>query len=166
MKKQEEGKSHPPVQRKKRKPGAVEQEIVLKPIGLIRSPIASPDQAPRQGSESGISGQLVLDERYKDAMLGLEKGRKIVIVYWMHLADRDIQQVHPRHDSTLPLRGVFSLRSPQRPNPVSVSTVEITEIEGTVIDVVGLDAVDGTPLLDIKGVMKTQPERGIEGSGS
>jgi len=127
---------------------------VLKPIGVIRSPIASPDQAPRQGSESGISGKLVVDEQYRDALLGLEKGRRIVIVYWMHLADRDIQQVHPRHDLALPLRGVFSLRSPQRPNPLSVSTVEITGIEGTVIDVVGLDAVDGTPLLDIKGVMK------------
>ena len=83
-------------------------------------------------------------------MLGLEKGRKIVILYWMHLAERDILQVHPRHDLTRPLRGVFSTRSPQRPNPVSIETVEITGIEGTVIDVVGLDAVDGTPLLDIK----------------
>ena len=127
-------------------------EIVVKPIGVIRSPIAHPDQAPRHGSESGIGGKLVIDERYKDALLGLEKGSKIVILYWMHLAQRDILQVHPRRDYTRPLRGVFTTRSPQRPNPISLDTVEVTGIEGTVIDVIGLDAVDGTPLLDIKCV--------------
>jgi L-fuculose-phosphate aldolase len=141
-----------PLQRHKHKRAAATPEIVLKPIGVIRSPIADQKKAPQQGSESAVSGKLVVDEQYRDALLGLEKGRKIVIVYWMHLAERDILQVHPRRDLTRPLRGVFSTRSPQRPNPVSIDTVEITGIEGTVIEVVGLDAVDGTPLLDIKSV--------------
>jgi len=130
-----------------------ELEIVLKPIGIIRSPITEPDKAPRLGSESAVRGKLIVDERYMDALFGLEKGWKIVIVYWMHLAQRDILQVHPRGDRTRPLRGVFSTRSPQRPNPISLDTVEITGIEGDVIDVIGLDAVDGTPLLDIKCVV-------------
>ncbi len=125
-------------------------EIVLKPIGIIRTPISGPGKGPRQGSESAVSGKLIVDEQYRHALLGLEKGWKIVILYWMHLAERDILQVHPRGDRTRPLRGVFSTRSPQRPNPVSLDTVEITGIEGTVIDVIGLDAVDGTFLLDIK----------------
>ncbi len=124
----------------------------MKPIGIIRSPITDTDNAPRQGSESAVRGKLIVDEQYRDALLGLEKGCKIVILYWMHLAERDILQVHPRHDPTRPLRGVFTTRSPQRPNPISLDTVEVTGIEGAVIDVVGLDAVDGTPLLDIKCV--------------
>jgi len=125
-------------------------EIVLKPIGIIRSPITDPGKAPRQGSESAVSGKLIVDEQYKEALYGLEKGWKIVILYWMHLAERDVLKVHPRHDYSRPLRGVFTTRSPQRPNPISLETVEVTGIEGTVIDVIGLDAVDGTPLLDIK----------------
>jgi tRNA-Thr(GGU) m(6)t(6)A37 methyltransferase TsaA len=128
-------------------------EMVLKPIGIIRSPIAELDKAPRLGSESAVSGKLIVDEQYRDALLGLEKGSKIVILYWMHLAQRDILQVHPRGDRTRPLRGVFSTRSPQRPNPISLDTVEITGIDDTVIDVIGLDAVDGTPLIDIKCIV-------------
>ncbi len=127
-------------------------EIVLKPIGVIRSPISDPAEAPRQGSESTVRGKLVVEERYKEALFGLDKGRTIEILYWMHLAERDVFQVHPRHDLTRPKRGVFSTRSPERPNPISVGAVEIIGIEGTVIEVEGLDAVDGTPLLDIKCV--------------
>jgi L-fuculose-phosphate aldolase len=128
-------------------------EMVLKPIGIIRSPITERGEAPKQGSESAVKGKLIVEEQYRDALFGLEKGWKIVILYWMHLAQRDMLQVHPRGDRTRPLRGVFSTRSPERPNPISIDTVEITGIEGTVIYVTGLDAVDGTPLLDIKCVI-------------
>ncbi len=133
-------------------PEEAAREIVLRPIGVIRSQIADLDKAPRQGSTSTVRGKLVVDEKYRDAFLGLKEGQRIVILYWMHLAERDVLKVHPRHDLTRPLRGVFSTRSPQRPNPIAMDTVEITGIEGTVLDVVGLDAVDGTPLLDIKCV--------------
>lgn len=125
-------------------------EIVLKPIGVIRSPISDPGTGPRLGSESSVSGKLIVDMHYEDALLGMEKGMKIVILYWMHLAERDMLQVHPRGDRTRPMRGVFTTRSPQRPNPIAVDIVEVTGVLGTVIDVVGLDAIDGTPLLDIK----------------
>jgi len=128
------------------------EEIVLKPIGFIRSPLADRDEAPKQGSEASIAGELVVDEAYREALVGLKPGQKIVILYWMHLAERDVLQVHPRHDLSRPLRGVFSTRSPDRPNPISVDTVEIAGIDGTVIRVIGLDALDGTPLLDIKCV--------------
>ena len=129
---------------------AAVQEIVIKPIGFIRSALNDPKDAPRQGSESSVMGELVVDEAYREAFLGLKVGQKIVILYWMHLAERDMLQVHPRHDLSRPLRGVFSTRSPQRPNPIALDTVEIVEIHGMVLKVRGLDAVDGTPLLDIK----------------
>jgi tRNA-Thr(GGU) m(6)t(6)A37 methyltransferase TsaA len=128
-------------------------EIVLRPIGVIRSSIAEPGQAPKQGGESAIRGKLIVDEQYREGLIGVEEGAKILILYWMHLAERDVLQVHPRGDRTRPMRGVFSTRSPQRPNPVSLQIVEVTRVRGTVIDVVGLDAVDGTPLLDIKCVL-------------
>jgi len=131
----------------------LDREIVLKPIGFIRSPITDLDKAPRLGSENAITGDLVVAEEYLDAFLGLGPGQKILILYWMHLAERDMLQVHPRKDYSRPLRGVFSTRSPQRPNPIAVDTVEIIEIRGTVITVRGLDAMDGTLLLDIKCVV-------------
>ncbi|MCE5336310.1 MAG: tRNA (N6-threonylcarbamoyladenosine(37)-N6)-methyltransferase TrmO [Desulfobacteraceae bacterium] len=131
---------------------SVVEEIVLRPIGFIRSPFAEREQAPRQGSEAAAEGELVVDEAYSDAFLGLKPGQKIVILYWMHLAERDVLQVHPRHDLSRPLRGVFSTRSPDRPNPISLDTVEIVRIVGTTLHVTGIDALDGTPLLDIKCV--------------
>jgi tRNA-Thr(GGU) m(6)t(6)A37 methyltransferase TsaA len=127
-------------------------EFVMKPIGVIRSPITEPHDGPRRGNEARIGGKLIVDEEYKDALFGMETGRMIVILYWMHLAERDLLQVHPRGDRSRPLRGVFTTRSPHRPNPVSIETVEVTGVDGTTIDVIGLDAVDGTPLLDIKCV--------------
>jgi tRNA-Thr(GGU) m(6)t(6)A37 methyltransferase TsaA len=128
-------------------------EIIMTPIGVIRSSIAEPGQGPKQGGEAAVSGKLILDERYREGLLGVREGSKIVILYWMHLAERDVLQVHPRGDRTRPIRGVFSTRSPQRPNPISLQEVEVTRVSGTTIDVVGLDAVDGTPLLDIKCVL-------------
>lgn len=128
-------------------------EIVLKPIGVIRSPITGRNSGPKQGSEAEVAGELVVDGRYSDGFLGLEPGSKIVILYWMHFAERDILQVHPKADRTRPMRGVFTTRSPDRPNPISVDVVRVTGIEGTTIKVVGLDALDGTPLLDIKCVI-------------
>ncbi len=125
-------------------------EFSVKPIGYIESPIEDTHSAPRMGSEDSIAGRLVIDEAYRDAMLGLAPGQKIMILYWMNLAKRECLQVHPRKDYTRPLRGVFSTRSPDRPNPIALDTVEILEIDGMVLRVRGLDAVNGTPLLDIK----------------
>lgn len=124
--------------------------LTIEPIGVIRSPLRSVDQAPRQGREARIEGVLEIEERYRDACVGLKPGQNIVILYWMHLGERDRLQVHPRGDRSRPLRGVFSTRSPHRPNPIAIENVEILAVEGTNIAVRGLDAFDGTPLLDIK----------------
>lgn len=124
--------------------------IEVRPIGVIRSPLVHLEDAPKQGAEAAIEGKLVIDERYREAFLGLKPGQFVVILYWMSLAERDRLQVHPRGDRTRPMKGVFATRAPHRPNPIGIERVEITSIEGTVISVRGLDALDGTPLIDIK----------------
>lgn len=122
----------------------------IRPIGFIRSRLKEADDAPHQGSEAAVEGKLMVEERYSDALLGLRPGQKIQILYWMHLAERDTLQVHPRGDRARPLRGVFATRSPDRPNPIAIDTVEVIEIEGNCLTVRGLDAIDETPLIDIK----------------
>lgn len=125
-------------------------EICMSPIGVIRSPLQGAGEAPHQGREGSIEGQLVVDEQYREACDGLQPGQKIVILYWLHQAERSRLKVHPRGDRSRPLRGVFATRSPHRPNPIAMSVVEVLQIEGTTLRVRGLDALDGTPLLDIK----------------
>ncbi|SMC26791.1 tRNA-Thr(GGU) m(6)t(6)A37 methyltransferase TsaA [Desulfacinum hydrothermale DSM 13146] len=124
--------------------------IQLEPIGIIRSPLKDPAQAPKQGSEAAVEGWLELEGAYRDGLLGLEPGRNVLILYWLDRADRNRLQVHPRGDTNRPLRGVFVTRSPHRPNPIAVETVQVLHVDGTRIRVRGLDALDGTPLLDIK----------------
>ncbi len=124
--------------------------MLLNPIGVIRSPIKQLEDAPKQGAEASVEGELVIDPAYAEGLSGLKPGQKIVILYWLHLADRTRLQVHPRGDRSRPLKGVFATRSPHRPNPVAVQTVELLGIEGSRLLVRGLDALDDTPLLDIK----------------
>ncbi len=125
-------------------------EISIRPIGVIRSPVRNLEDAPKQGREGNVEAVLEVDERYGDAFLGLEPGQKIQVLYWMHLAERGRLKVHPRGDSSRALKGVFATRSPHRPNPIAVDVVEVAAIDGTSITVRGIDALDGTPLLDIK----------------
>ncbi|MEN6441233.1 MAG: tRNA (N6-threonylcarbamoyladenosine(37)-N6)-methyltransferase TrmO [Syntrophobacter sp.] len=129
------------------------RQLTIKPIGYIRSPITVKDLAPKMGSEESVIGELVIDSSYADALVGLEPGQKILILYWMDKAERDTLQVHPRRDYSRPIRGVFSTRSPDRPNPIAIDTVEILEINGMVLKVRGIDALDQTPLVDIKNAV-------------
>lgn len=104
---------------------------------------------------------LELDESLEDALDGVEAGDTIQVLYWMHELteeDRGIQKVHPRGDTDRPLRGVFALRSPMRPNPIGVSNVRVERVRGTEVTVSGLDALDGSPVLDIKSA-RTGPDR-------
>lgn len=126
------------------------RQLIIRPIGYIRSPITDTESAPRMGSEGSVVGELVIDDSYADALVGLEAGQKVLILYWMDKAVRGTLQVHPRRDYSRPIRGVFSTRSPDRPNPIAIDTVEILEINGMVLRVRGIDALDLTPLVDIK----------------
>jgi tRNA (Thr-GGU) A37 N-methylase len=142
-------------------------EYIVRPIGVVRSALKDPADAPKQGALTGQEAEIVVDPAYLPALDGLErrvapagdavfddsahrKDGKIVVICWMHFAARDRLKVHPRDQEERPERGVFSTRSPHRPNPVSLHTVTLLSIEGNVLRVRGMDAIDGTPVVDIK----------------
>ena len=120
------------------------------PVGYIRSGITSREEAPRQGRDSSVEARIEVLPQYVDAVDGITQWSRLLVTCWLHLADRDTLAVHPRGDTSAPLTGVFAARSPARPNPVAVYTVDLLSVEGNVLNVRGIDAVDGTPVLDIK----------------
>ncbi len=116
-------------------------------IGRIRTPFATRDECPRQGSEDGPLCRVEIDEPWRPALQGIEAFKHLDLLYWMHEARRDLLTQTPRGGGTL---GTFALRSPVRPNPIALSRVRLEGVEGNVLLVRGLDCLDGTPLLDIK----------------
>ena len=132
------------------------EDYVVRPIGVVRSVLKDPADAPKQGALTGQEAEIAVDPAYLPALEGLDRGSgKILVLCWMHRADRGRLKVHPQGREELPERGVFSTRSPHRPNPVSIHTVTLLSIEGNVLRVRGMDAIDGTPVVDIK---KHSPE--------
>ena len=125
----------------------------LRPIGWVQSPLTERDQAPRQGDEGAPGAWLVLEPDMADAMADLEPGSEVILLTWLDRAHRDVMRVHPRGDESRPLEGVFSTRSPDRPNPIGLHPVRIVAIEGTSIEVRNLEALDKTPILDLKPVL-------------
>jgi tRNA-Thr(GGU) m(6)t(6)A37 methyltransferase TsaA len=121
----------------------------LRPIGVVRSSIAARSDAPRQGRDGAPDAWLELDPALADALDGLRIGEEIVVITWLHLADRDTQKVHPRNDPSR-LCGVFATRSPDRPNPLGLHRVTVRAIDGTRVQVGPLEAIDGTPIVDVK----------------
>lgn len=129
-------------------------EITLRPIGRVLSPLKDPADAPRQADEGAPAAFLEIDASMRAAITGLNAGDRIVVITWLDRARRDVLEVHPRGDTARPLHGVFATRSPHRPNPVGLHVTEIDEIDGTRIRVRHLEAIDGTPVLDIKPVLE------------
>jgi tRNA-Thr(GGU) m(6)t(6)A37 methyltransferase TsaA len=126
---------------------------VLRPIGRVESPLVERDLAPRQGDEGAPDAWLAFDPSMLPALADLQVGAEIIVLTWLDRASRDVLTVHPRGDPANPMTGVFSTRSPDRPNPIGLHTVLILAIEGTRIRVRNLEALDGTPILDIKPVL-------------
>ncbi|WP_428559649.1 MAG: tRNA (N6-threonylcarbamoyladenosine(37)-N6)-methyltransferase TrmO [Solidesulfovibrio sp. DCME] len=125
-------------------------DMTLRIVGRVRSPLTDPKTAPRFETENAPQAQILLDPAYRAAAKSLEAGQEILLFTWFHLADRDCQEVHPRRDMSRPLTGVFSTRSPDRPNPIGLHQVRLTAIDGDVLTVGALEAIDGTPVIDIK----------------
>jgi tRNA-Thr(GGU) m(6)t(6)A37 methyltransferase TsaA len=125
----------------------------LHPVGHVESPLTDPAQSPKQGTEGGPDAWLVFDEAYEPAMRDLTVGERVHVVTWLHLADRSVLRVHPRDDESQPMRGVFDTRSQDRPNPLGLHTVTILEVDGHRVLVSDLEAVDGTPVIDVKPVI-------------
>ena len=127
----------------------------LEPIGWIRSELKKTKDAPRFYTEEGTpNARLELDARVWDAMDGIKVGDDIVIITWLHLANRETFKVHPRGDLSRPKRGVFSTRSPHRPNPIGLHRAKVLAIEQNIVSIGPIEAIDGTPVVDIKCVVK------------
>jgi tRNA-Thr(GGU) m(6)t(6)A37 methyltransferase TsaA len=132
---------------------------VIRPIGRVESPLTDPACAPKQGFEGSPDAWLVLDPAVREGMRDLEVGTEVLVLTWLDRADREVLVVHPRDDPSNPETGVFSTRSSDRPNPVGLHRVEIVAIEGTRIQVRNLEALDGTPVVDVKPVLDVALDR-------
>ncbi|HKD08525.1 MAG TPA: tRNA (N6-threonylcarbamoyladenosine(37)-N6)-methyltransferase TrmO [Bryobacteraceae bacterium] len=122
----------------------------LQPVGVIRSTLTSRKGAPRQGSEGAPEAWLEIQEFAAPALERLAVGDEIIVLTWLHESKRDVLKVHPRGNPNSPLTGVFATRSPDRPNPIGLHPVTILEIERGRIKVAPIEAIDGTPVVDIK----------------
>ena len=125
----------------------------LRPIGHVRSPLTDPATAPKQGDEGAPDAWLVLDPEVAVGARDLAVGADVFVLTWLHRARRDVLAVHPRDDPRAPETGVFSTRSADRPNPVGLHRVRILAVDGARMAVQGLEAVDGTPVVDVKPVL-------------
>lgn len=136
-----------------------ERRYEIRPIGWVESPLIDRDDAPRQGDEGAPEAWLVLEPHASRGMCDLAAGTEIIVLTWLDRADRDVLAVHPRGDRERPMQGVFSTRSPDRPNPIGLHRVQIVEIDGARIRVRSLEALDGTPIVDLKPVLGPIGER-------
>lgn len=125
----------------------------VRPIGRVESSLADPALAPKQGPEGSPDAWLVLHPGVVEGFADVASGDRLIVLTWLHRARRDVLRVHPRDDPAAPLRGVFATRSADRPNPVGLHLVEVLAVEGHRIRVRDLEAVDGTPVIDVKPVL-------------
>ena len=133
-----------------------EKSYAIKPIGVIRSGLTNLAAAPRQGDEGGIAAWLELTSQVAPGLAGIQVGDQLIVLTWLHLARRDVLQVHPRDEVERPLTGVFATRSPNRPNPIGLHQVSILQIAGQNLKVAPIEAIDGTPIVDIKPVLSRE----------
>jgi tRNA-Thr(GGU) m(6)t(6)A37 methyltransferase TsaA len=126
----------------------------LRAIGVIRSALRTRSKAPRQGAEGAPDAWLEVDPSVAGGLHGLAPGDQLIVITWLHRARRDVLRVHPRSDPRNPLTGVFATRSPDRPNPLGLHPVTVRAIEGHRLRVGPIEAIDGTPVVDIKPVLR------------
>ena len=131
----------------------------LRPIGRVESPLTDRAAAPKQGDEGAPRARVVFLPEFREAASGLREGDEVLVLTWLHLSRRDVLSVHPRGDAKRPLTGVFATRSPDRPNPIGLHAVAIEAVEEDTITVRDLEAIDGTPVLDVKPVLGKRSER-------
>lgn len=128
----------------------IEDVGTVRRIGVIRSTLAARDAAPKQGREGAPDAWLEVDAWAVPGLLGLEVGDEVLVITWLHQADRAALQVHPRDDRHRPLTGVFATRSADRPNPIGLHPVTVRAIDGARLRIGPIEAIDGTPVIDVK----------------
>jgi len=126
----------------------------LTAVGRVESSLDDPATAPKQGDEGSPPAWLIFDSRYADALRDIRPGDRLLLLTWLDRADRGVLRVHPRDDPNRPLTGVFSTRSPDRPNPIGLHNVTVLAVDGLRLRVADLEALNGTPILDVKPVLK------------
>jgi tRNA-Thr(GGU) m(6)t(6)A37 methyltransferase TsaA len=133
--------------------------IQIEPIGVVRSALCDRADAPCQAFEGAPGAILEIDPNFLRALHRVTPGTELIVVTWLHEADRSILQTHPRDDERIPLTGVFATRSPDRPNPIGLHRVTVTNVDPpTRVQVDALEAIDGTPILDLKVAMSEVPD--------
>ena len=125
----------------------------LVPVGWVESPLTDPASAPKQGHEGSPEAWLVFEPWVLQGLDGIRAGDEVIVLTWLDRASRDVLRVHPRDDVANPEQGVFNTRSQDRPNPIGLHPVEVASIEGNRLRVRNLEALDGTPILDVKPVL-------------
>ena len=123
-------------------------------IGTVESSLVDRASAPKQGSEGAPAAWVAFESRFSDGLDGLAVGDQVFVFTWLHQADREVLQVHPRGDHANPMRGVFSTRAPVRPNPIGLHRVRIVAVDGLRLLVQPLEALNGTPVIDVKPVIR------------
>ncbi len=130
-----------------------QEQYTVQPIGHLRSTLRALDQAPRQGSEGAPDAWLEVRPAFARGLSGIAGGDEVIVVTWLHRADRAVLETHPRNDPGIPLAGVFATRSPDRPNPLGLHRVTVRDIAGTRLRIGPIEAIDGTPVVDLKPVL-------------
>jgi tRNA-Thr(GGU) m(6)t(6)A37 methyltransferase TsaA len=130
-------------------------QFEVTPIGRVESPLTDPASAPKQGDEGAPDAWLAFEPAVLEGLEGIRAGDEVIVVTWLDRARRDVLRVHPRGDVSRPQQGVFSTRSPHRPNPLGLHRVEVLSIDGSRVRVSNLEAVDGTPIVDVKPVLSS-----------
>jgi tRNA-Thr(GGU) m(6)t(6)A37 methyltransferase TsaA len=126
--------------------------ITLHPVGVVRSPLTDRAAAPKQGPEGSPDAWVEFDDRYLPALASVRPGDRLILLTWFDRAERDVLEVHPRGNPGNPITGVFSTRSPDRPNPIGLHPVRVAEVDGARLRVHDLEALDGTPVVDVKSL--------------
>jgi tRNA-Thr(GGU) m(6)t(6)A37 methyltransferase TsaA len=134
-------------------------DFTVRPIGHVESPLTSTADAPRQGDEGAPEAYLILDPIVQAGLDGIGVGNEIIVLTWLHEADRGVLKVHPRGDLNRPEQGIFSTRASSRPNPIGLHRVRVLGMDGLRVHVSDLEAIDGTPIVDIKPVLGDIGER-------
>jgi tRNA-Thr(GGU) m(6)t(6)A37 methyltransferase TsaA len=134
-----------------------DQSYVIQPVGRVESTLVDLADAPKQGDEGAPDAWIVIDPAFVAALDGLESGNEVFVLTWLDRAERSTLAVHPRDNPANPLRGVFSTRSADRPNPVGLHRAEIIAIDGNRVQVHGIEALDGTPVVDLKPTLGDDP---------